>query len=133
MEIIKQGNMEAVKQNGKDVNVQKCDFATKRFSGEATPHRIAGTHTYTGVFVSAHANIVMPMQTGIGTSAQINTVVRSHASTVVHTHTSTVVYLCSRMKMRVCSGSDARRQTGKQVRKCIYKSIFIHVLKDSKQ
>jgi hypothetical protein len=40
---------------------------------------------------------------------------------------------CSRMPMRACSGSDERRQSGKPVRKCICKSIVIHILKDSKQ
>jgi hypothetical protein len=49
------------------------------------------------------------------------------------TQTSIVVLTCCRMAMRVCSGIYARRQTDKQVSKCIYKSISIYVLKDSKQ
>jgi conjugative transposon TraJ protein len=66
---------------------------------------IAGIHTCTG--------IVVPMQTP--------------------TQTSIVVLSCCRMEMRICSGNDEGRQIRKPVRKCIYKSIFIHLLKDSKQ
>jgi hypothetical protein len=73
MEIIKQRSMETAKQNSKDVNVQKCNSAMKRFSGEAMPHRIAGVQTYTG--------IVAPMRTNIVVPTQISTVVLSYDNT----------------------------------------------------
>jgi hypothetical protein len=109
--------MKTAKQNGKGMNMQKCHSVMKRFSGEAVLHEIAGVYGCTGIVVSTKAN----------------SVVRTKANSVVPTQTGTVVRSCSRMPMRACSGSGERRQTGKQVRKCICKSIFIHILKDSKQ
>jgi hypothetical protein len=101
--------MDRVKQNSKGVNTQKCNSAIERFSGETILHGIAGVYRCTGIVVSTKANIVVRAQTG--------TVVRS----------------CSRMAMRACSGNDEKRQTGKPVRECVYKSIIINILKDSKQ
>jgi hypothetical protein len=101
--------MDRVKQNSKGMNMQKCHSSMKRFPVEAILHGIAGTHICTSIVVS------------------------TKASTVVHTQTSTVVRSCSCVTMRVCSGSDEGLQIRKPVKQCIYKSIIIHILKDSKQ
>jgi hypothetical protein len=101
--------MDRVKQNSKGVNTRKCNSAMKRFSVEAILHGIAGAHACT------------------------DTVVSAKASTVVHTQTSAVVRSCSCVTMQVCSGSDEGLQIRKPAKQRIYKSIIIHILKDSKQ
>ena len=133
MEIIKYGSMETVKQNSKGVNTRKCNFVMKRFYGGAIPHGIAGVHGYKSIVVPMQTNIVVPAQVNIVAPTRTGIVVRTYASTVVQTQISTVVQSCCRMAMRVYFGRDARRQTNREVRKCICKSIFIHILKDSKQ
>jgi hypothetical protein len=100
--------MDTVKQNSKGVNTRKCNSVVKRLPVKAILHGIAGTHACMGTVVSTRASIVVLALTGV------------------------VVPSCCRMTTRVCSGSDERRRTRKPVKQCIYKSIFSHILKDSK-
>jgi hypothetical protein len=52
---------------------------------------------------------------------------------VVPTHVSPAVHTCCRMAMRICFKSETGRHTAKSAMERIYKSIFIHFLKDSNQ
>jgi hypothetical protein len=56
-----------------------------------------------------------------------------HGIAEVHTCTSIVVLTYCRMAIRIYFNREAKKQTTKSAMKRIYKSIVIHLLKDSNQ